>query len=85
MFCSFLGLGILATGLFGVALADSWPIVLGALTNSLSITTGLDLAVPFGSMSSNLQFMLALLMIAGRVEILILLVFFTSSFWRYVR
>ncbi len=85
VFCSFLGLGILATGLFGVALADSWPIVLGALTNSLSITTGLDLAVPFGSMSSNLQFMLALLMIAGRVEILILLVFFTSSFWRYVR
>ena len=85
VFCLFLGLGILVTGLLGVALADSWPIVLGALTNSLSITTGLNLAVHFGSMSSNLQFMLALLMIAGRVEILILMVFFTSSFWRYVR
>lgn len=85
IFILFVTLGVLLLGLFGASLADAWPIVLGALTNSLAIAGHLDLPLGFGQMSDGLQITLALLMIAGRIELLILMVLFTSSFWRYMR
>ena len=72
-------------GLLGLTLADSWPVVLGALTNSLAITNHLDMPLGYAAMSDSLQITIALLMIAGRIELLILMVLFTSSFWRYMR
>jgi Trk-type K+ transport system membrane component len=39
----------------------------------------------FAAMPDALQITIALLMIAGRIELLILMVLFTSSFWRYMR
>ena len=85
LFLLFLAGGLIIVGLFGIGLEDGWPIVVGALTNSLSITTGLDLSVSFGQMSPYLQYFLTVLMIAGRIEILILMMLFTSSFWRFTR
>ena len=84
-FHSFISVGVLLLGLFGITLADAWPIVLGALTNSLAIFGHLDLPLGFAAMSDGLQITIALLMIAGRIELLILMVLFTSSFWRYMR
>jgi len=85
IFILFVSVGILLLGLFGTTLADAWPIVLGALTNSLAIAGHLDMPLGFAAMSSGLQITIALLMIAGRIELLILMVLFTSSFWRYMR
>jgi trk system potassium uptake protein TrkH len=81
----FVSLGVLLLGLFGVTLAEAWPLVLGALSNSLAVTQHLDMPLGFGAMNGALQITLALLMIAGRIELLILMVLFTSSFWRYMR
>jgi trk system potassium uptake protein len=85
VFLMFLGGGILVVGLLGVGLADSWPLVLSALSNNLAITGYLDIATQFGYMSAQLQIFLAFLMVAGRVELLILMVFLTPSFWRHLR
>ncbi len=85
VFLLFLGGGILGAGLLGVALADSWALVLGSLTNSLAITGHLNMATQFGHMSPQVQTLLAFLMVAGRVELLILMVFLTPSFWRNLR
>lgn len=85
VFLLFATFGVLLGGLLGLPLDQAWPVVLGALTNSLSIANSLDLPIAFAAMGSDLQVFLVLLMIAGRVELLILLVLFTSSFWRYVR
>jgi len=85
VFLMFLGGGILVVGLLGVGLADSWPLVLSALSNNLAITSYLDIATQFGYMSAQLQIFLAFLMVAGRVELLILMVFLTPSFWRHLR
>lgn len=85
IFILFVTLGVLLLGLFGTALADAWPIVLGALTNSLAIVSHLDMPLGFAAMPDALQITIALLMIAGRIELLILMVLFTSSFWRYMR
>ena len=85
IFILFVSVGVLLLGLFGTTLADAWPIVLGALTNSLAISGHLDMPLGFAAMSDGLQITIALLMIAGRIELLILMVLFTSSFWRYMR
>ena len=85
VFILFVTLGVLLLGLFGVTLADAWPLVLGALSNSLAVTQHLQMPLGFGAMNDALQIIIALLMIAGRMELLILMVLFTSSFWRYMR
>ena len=85
VFLLFVTTGVIVLGLFGLALNDSWPIVLGALTNSLAITNHLAMPVGYAAMSDSLQIGIALLMIAGRIELLILMVLFTSTFWRYMR
>ena len=85
IFILFVGVGVLLLGFLGITLSDSWPIVLGALTNSLAISGHLDMPLGFAAMSGGLQTTIALLMIAGRIELLILMVLFTSSFWRYMR
>lgn len=85
VFLLFVTFGVIGTGLLGLALNDSWPIVLGALTNSLAIVGHLDMPLGFAAMSGGLQIGIALLMIAGRIELLILMVLFTSTFWRYMR
>lgn len=85
VFILFVSLGLVLLGLFGMQLSDAWPVVLGALTNSLAITMHLDMPVGYAAMSNGLQILVTLLMIAGRIELLILMVMFTSSFWRYMR
>lgn len=85
IFILFISLGVLLLGVFGTTLADAWPIVLGALTNSLAVAGHLDMPLGFAAMPDTLQITIALLMIAGRIELLILMVLFTSSFWRYMR
>jgi trk system potassium uptake protein TrkH len=85
VFLACLAGGILLLGLFGIGLEEGWPIILGALTNSLAITAGLDINADLGAMSPYVQYFLTLLMIAGRIEILILMMLFTSSFWRFTR
>ena len=85
IFILFVGAGVLLLGFFGITLSEAWPIVLGALTNSLAISGHLDMPLGFAAMSGGLQITIALLMIAGRIELLILMVLFTSSFWRYMR
>tara|TARA_B100000963_G_scaffold136350_1_gene118639 strand:+ start:331 stop:1773 length:1443 start_codon:yes stop_codon:yes gene_type:complete len=85
IFILFVGVGVLLLGFFGITLSDAWPIVLGALTNSLAISGHLDMPLGFAAMSGGLQITIALLMISGRIELLILMVLFTSSFWRYMR
>ncbi len=74
---------VLLLGLFGITLADAWPIVLGALSNNLAIMG--HTATSYAVMSDALQIIIALLMIAGRIELLVLMVLFTSSFWRSMR
>ena len=85
VFLLFVTSGVIIMGLLGLSLTDSWPIVLGALTNSLAIVNHLDMPLGFATMSGGLQIGIALLMIAGRIELLILMVLFTSTFWRYMR
>ena len=85
VFILFVAMGVILLGVLGSGLSDSWPIVLGALTNSLAITNHLDMTLGYAAMSSSLQISIALLMIAGRIELLILMVLFTSTFWRYMR
>ena len=85
VFILFVTLGVLLLGLFGMHLEAAWPVVLGALTNSLAITTHLASPPLYASMSDPLQITVTLLMIAGRIELLVLMVLFTSSFWRYMR
>lgn len=81
----FVTLSILLTGLFGVALEQAWPLVLGAAGNSLSIVGNLGLYTDFAGLNDSLKIMLSLLMIAGRIEFLVILILFTGSFWRLVR
>ncbi len=85
VFLLFVSVGLLLVTLFGLPLSSAWPIVLGAITNSLSAVNGLDIAMGFGAMDSHLQIIVALLMIAGRVEFLVLMIIFAPSFWRYLR
>ena len=85
VFLLFISLGVLLLGLFGMGLEAAWPVVLGALTNSLAITGHLQTPIVYASMSDALQITVTLLMIAGRIELLVLMVLFTSSFWRYMR
>ncbi len=85
VFILFVTLGVLLLGLFGMSLEAAWPVVLGALTNSLAITSHLATPPIYAAMSDPLQITVTLLMIAGRIELLVLMVLFTSSFWRYMR
>lgn len=85
VFILFISLGVLLLGLFGMNLEAAWPIVLGALTNSLAITGHIGTPSLYAAMSDPLQITVTLLMIAGRIELLVLMVLFTSSFWRYMR
>ena len=85
VFLLFVTMGVILLGLLGLELKDSWPVVLGALTNSLAITDHLGMPLGYAAMSDSLQISIALLMIAGRIELLILMVLFTSTFWRYMR
>lgn len=85
VFILFVTLGVLMLGLFGMQLEAAWPVVLGALTNSLAITAHIASPPVYAAMSDPLQITITLLMIAGRIELLVLMVLFTSSFWRYMR
>lgn len=85
IFILFVTMGVVLLGLFGMQLSEAWPVVLGALTNSLSMTMHIDMPLGYAAMSGGLQIIIALLMIAGRIELLILMVMFTTSFWRYMR
>lgn len=85
IFMVFVSLGLVLLGLFGMQLSDAWPVVLGALTNSLAITMHIDMPLGYAAMGGGLQILIVLLMIAGRIELLVLMVMFTSSFWRYMR
>ena len=85
IFILFVTLGVLSLGLFGMTLSDAWPVVLAALTNSLAITMHFATPIDYAAMGGALQIIITLLMIAGRIELLILMVMFTKTFWRYVR
>lgn len=81
----FVTLSVLLSGLFGTPLEQAWPLVLGAAGNSLSIVGNLKLYTDFGGMNESLKITLSLLMIAGRIEFLVILILFTGSFWRLVK
>ena len=81
----FVTLAVLLTGLFGISLEQAWPLVLGAAGNSLSIVGNLGLYTDFAGLNDSLKITLSLLMIAGRIEFLVILILFTGAFWRLVR
>ena len=85
VFILFITLGVVLLGLFGLTLAEAWPVVIGALSNSLAVTQHLDMPLGYATMGGGLQITVALLMIVGRIELLIPMVLFTSSFWHYMR
>ena len=80
-----LSVAIIALGAFGLDMESVWAVTFGALTNSLAIVPHLGLESSLATMSSATQFFIIILMIAGRIELLVLLVIFSARFRRLLR
>ena len=76
--------GLLALSWLGLDMPQAWAVTLGAVSNSLASSGGWAGFIGFGAMDTSLQLIIALLMIAGRLEFLVLMVIFTPSFWRSI-
>ena len=84
IFLLFVSSGLLVLGALGLDMAQSWAVTLGAVTNSLAVSSSWAGFAGFGAMDASLHLIIALLMIAGRLEFLVLMAIFTPSFWRYI-
>lgn len=82
-FLFFIALGLVLAGGFGVGFEDAWSITITMLSNSGNalVLTQSD----FAALSPLMYIWMAFLMVAGRVELLILVALFTPSFWRFAR
>ena len=77
--------GIIVLGALGLEMEAVWAITLGGLTNSLAIVPHLGLETSFAAMGGATQLFIIVLMIAGRIELLVLLVIFSARFQRLLR
>ena len=77
--------GIIVLGALGLEMEAVWAITLGGLTNSLAIVPHLGLDTSFAAMGGATQLFIIVLMIAGRIELLVLLVIFSARFQRLLR
>jgi trk system potassium uptake protein TrkH len=77
--------GIIVLGALGLEMEAVWAITLGGLTNSLAIVPHLGLETSFAAMGGATQLFIIVLMIAGRIELLVLLVIFSAQFQRLLR
>ena len=76
---------IIVLGALGLEMEIVWAITLGALTNSLAIVPHLGFDMSFAAMGGATQLFIIVLMIAGRIEILVLLVVFSGRFRHLLR
>ena len=76
---------IIMLGALGLEMEAVWAIALGGLTNSLAIVPHLGFDTTFAAMGGATQLFIIVLMIAGRIELLVLLVIFSANFRRLLR
>jgi trk system potassium uptake protein TrkH len=76
---------IIVLGALGLEMEAVWAITFGGLTNSLAIVPHLDFDTNFATMGGATQLFIIVLMIAGRIELLVLLVIFSARFRRLLR
>ncbi len=76
---------IIVLGALGLEMEAVWAITFGGLTNSLAIVPHLGLDTSFAAMGGATQLFIIGLMIAGRIELLVLLVIFSARFRRLLR
>jgi len=76
---------IIVLGALGLEMEAVWAITLGGLTNSLAIVPHLGFDTSFAAMGGATQLFIIVLMIAGRIELLVLLVIFSARFRRLLR
>lgn len=76
---------IIVLGALGLEMEAVWAITFGGLTNSLAIVPHLGFDTSFAAMGGATQLFIIVLMIAGRIELLVLLVIFSARFRRLLR
>ncbi|MED5323314.1 MAG: potassium transporter TrkG, partial [Pseudomonadota bacterium] len=76
---------IIVLGALGLKMEAVWAITFAGLTNSLAIVPHLGFDTSFAAMDGATQLFIVLLMIAGRIELLVLLVIFSAQFRRLLR
>ena len=76
---------IIVLGALGLKMEAVWAITFAGLTNSLAIVPHLGFDTSFAAMDGATQLFIVLLMIAGRIELLVLLVIFSARFRRLLR
>ena len=76
---------IIMLGALGLEMEAVWAIAFGGLTNSLAIVPHLGFDKSFAAMGGATQLFIIVLMIAGRIELLVLLVIFSARFRRLLR
>lgn len=76
---------IMILGALGLEIEAVWAITLGGLTNSLAIVPHLGFDTSFAALGSATQLFIIVLMIAGRIDLLVLLVIFSARFRRLLR
>ncbi len=77
--------GIIVLGALGLEMEAVWVVTLGGLTNSLAIVPHLGFEASFAAMGGATQLFIIVLMIAGRMELLVLLVILSARFQRLLR
>jgi len=76
---------IIVLGALGLKMEAVWAITFAGLTNSLAIVPHLGFDMSFATMGGATQLFIIVLMIAGRIEILVLLVVFSARFRHLLR
>ena len=85
IFILMISAAIILLGALGLKMEAVWAITFAGLTNSLAIVPHLGFDTSFAAMDGATQLFIVLLMIAGRIELLVLLVVFSARFRRLLR
>ncbi len=82
IFILMISAAIIVLGALGLKMEAVWAITFAGLTNSLAIVPHLGFDTSFAAMGGATQLFIIVLMIAGRIELLVLLVIFSARFRR---
>ena len=80
IFILMISAAIILLGALGLKMEAVWAITFAGLTNSLAIVPHLGFDTSFATMGGATQLFIIVLMIAGRIELLVLLVIFSARF-----
>ncbi|MGC6403951.1 MAG: TrkH family potassium uptake protein [Candidatus Comchoanobacterales bacterium] len=75
-------IGLMITSIYHMPVSDAFPLIWACLTNTGAVLSGIGQELGYSVLDPAIKWLLSMLMIMGRVEIMMFYLFLLPSFWR---